>query len=199
MSWKSLLRLTELNRIPDFSSAHFSLDYKKASKKYEQDENINIDLLSRLIGDADLIIELNTSLMTMNNNKKETELVETFISEIRNHSIDYNYRKIPYNNSNRGFMSLFTGKTEAHQVFAYIPNKIWQSPSFQQILPEEGLRYYITGNKKDNNLLNEIQRMMDSEKLASFKIIIFDNKILKCMGINSTKVSVNDIRELLGI
>jgi len=202
MTWTNLLKLTEFKKSPDLSSAHYSLDYSKAMKKYRQEDNINLQILSILIGDADVIMEFNSSLLFSTGNKRrKEELVNNFISTLKNHDINYRYRKLPYRSSPRGLFSFLMSQTNdvLHEVFAYIPNKLWNSSPFQQIVPEEGLRFYVIREKKNENLLDDIQNMMDSEKLESFDLIIFDNKNLATMGLNSIRLNSNDLRELLKI
>ena len=199
MSWKNELELTVVNKTEDLSSAHYALDYSKALKKYKKGQRISLQIISELVGNKDVIIQLKSNLLDLTDKKSIPErVVLDFITEIKKLKLDYRYRKMPYHSSGGGLFQLFSGKKEVFEVLIYVPNEIWYSASFQQILPQDGLRYYIS-DINNNNPLDDMQIMTDSEMLKIFQLIIFDCKKFARMGINSIRLEISDIKELLGI
>lgn len=196
------IKLRKNKRDSKLSSAQFSLTYKQQKSKSEMKKQI-YDIISTLKGKNDVLIEMNSSLFSVRNEKNA--YVKKFINSIRKLDLDYRYSKVPAKN-NQSILSNFLGKEDnehAHEILTFVPHDIWTTETFQKIIPLCGIRYYITKDTVEKidgeELLNKMSRMMDSEKLDYFKFTVFDGGQLGNMGINSNHLSLNDIKQLLNL
>lgn len=186
----------------NLSSAQFSLTYQQHKLKSDQKKQ-SYEIISALKGNQDVIIEMNSSLFSVHNEKDS--YVKKFINSIRELDLDYRYSKVPAKSS-QSILSKLMGKGDnqhAHEILTFVPHNIWSTEDFQKIIPLCGIRYYITKDTaediKGEELLDKMSRMMDNEKLDYFKFTVFDGGQLGNMGINSKDLSINDIKQLLDL
>lgn len=193
------LKLTNTGNKANTGMPQFSLNYKP--DKGQSNSNISYEILSKLKQDHDVVIEINTSLF-IQTEKSINFLPEKFLAEIRNLNLEYSYKKVNAS-GNKGFLySLLVGKKldEGHEIIVYIPDIIWKSEAFRRILPDFGVRYYIMNKSGEGNkVLEEMNRMMDSEKVDYFEYIIFDITELNKMGIISNNRGFEEIMKALEI
>ncbi|AZO94705.1 hypothetical protein [Halocella sp. SP3-1] len=186
------IKIKENKQEPSLDSAQYTLTFQG------KDRGLNYKILNTLIGDKDMVIEINSSRFsnTVNN---PTEYTKKILNFLRENELAYNYQKVPDNSSQSIFTSLFKKDRTAHEVLFYLPNKIWQSASFKSLMPIPGARYYIRKKSKDEkDTLKNMQQLMDDELLDYFSLIIFDPGVtqLKQMGINSRQLTADNLREL---
>lgn len=194
------LKLNERKGKGTMDSPQFSLSYKV---NYEQvDTKISYDILSALKGDNDVIIEVNSSLANVAKSEGEDSAI-AFLQKIRSLGLDYSYRKVPAATKQSFLAQLFGGgKKEnlAHEVLAYVPDKVWRDESFQSLLPVYGARYYVTKEPEESDkIVNEMCRMLDNEKVDYFKLIIFDVASFGQMGIVTNYLARSDLKNMLGL
>lgn len=196
------IKLKKNKNDSNLDSAQFSLSYKQHKTKADIKKQ-SYEIISALKGDNNLIIEMNSSLFSARVDKDSH--VKKFVNSIRDLNLDYRYNKVPAKGSPSFLSKIFGGDDNeyAHEILAFVPHNIWSTEDFENIIPLCGIRYYITKRTAldigGEELLNEMSRMMDSEKLNYFKFIIFDGGRLANMGINSDHLSINDIKQRLGL
>ena len=166
----------------------------------EQCRQTSFDILSALKQDSDAIMEINSSLFNMNKNERD-EIALLLLEDLKDLGLHYRYRKVS-SVASPSFFSMLLGKKEsqAHEFLVYIPDTVWQSENFKSLMPAYGARYYFLKESTDSGkVFDDMYRMLDSEKLNYFRLIVFDSGMLGSMGINTNSMDVKDIKSLLGL
>jgi len=192
------LKIRENKTDGGLNFARFALTYKVPDTQ-EQCRQNSFNIISLLKSGNDVIIEINSSLFNVSENRRE-EIVMGFIDDIRSLGLEYRYRKVAATGS-QSFLSALFGKknNQAHEVLVYVPHNVWQQESFKSAIPLYGARYYVVnGSLEAGKALEDMYRMMDFEKLQFFKLVVFDAGLLGSMGINSQTLQMEDIKRLLG-
>ena len=170
------------------------------TKLVEQQINNSYETLSKLIGNSDIVIVLDTSLMNLSSTKREPLALE-FLENIRALGVAYKCTKTA-SSPNTSLLSGFMGKkeTQGFEIMAYIPHEIWVRDDFKKVLPFYGARYLVAKEKTEGSkLLDDMQKMLDTEKLDYFKLIIFSAIFFNSMGISAKYLTLSDIKNILGI
>lgn len=180
------------------SSPRFSISLKHLTSLNEN-RLTSYEILSALKGDNDVLIEANSSLFNMPLPERKSYAI-SFLNSVRELGLDYRYRKGVSQVSQSILAQLLRNKnTGSHEILAYVPNKVWEMEGFYRILPLYGTRYYITKEPVESGkILDDMSRMLDSEKLEYFRLIVFDSSSLGYMGINSSSMTLSDIKQVLG-
>lgn len=196
------IKLTENKTNGSLDYARFSLSYGPSlpplSKEDPREESYK--LLTLLKGDGDVIIEVNSLYLNIPEVKREPIVME-FLDHIKSLGLEYRYRKFTAER-NQGLLAKLFGakKIEAHELFVHVPHETWQKEEFKSILPIHGARYYMAkGSCGPAEALDGMYRMTDEEKLDFYELIVFDIGILGTMGINSGKLELGDLKQILGI
>lgn len=178
----------------------YMVSYKNNSIEEENCKN-SYEIISSLKGNNDLFIEFNSSLLVNGEAKREL-CTSNFIKAVKAMSLNFRYRKGAPTYKKSFFAQLLGGgNKEAHEMLVYIPDDIWKQEGFNSILPS-GMRYYIINGPTDGNkLLEDIfnGQLMDDEKIDLFKLIIFDCSSFGQMGIVSNSMSIDEVKQLLGV
>ncbi len=187
-NWLKLRKTKKPNR--------YSLSYKR-----RKGGSTGYAILSALIGDNDVIMEINTDLSIQRSGVRHDHLIEEFIQQISPLGLKYRKRIFPSAKrlSIMGF-GIQTRTTEAQEVVVYVPNYIWKKESFMEVIPQFGVRYYVTKESADAEMkMDEITAMKEEEKEDVFGMIIFDISLLGQMGIISKSSKEGEIRDLLSL
>ncbi len=186
------IKIKKNSKNADLNSAQYTLFFKST------DDTANYKVLSALIQDNDLIIEINSSRF-MNTNIQKEEYFKEILEYLRSNDLDYTYSKVVDNSNQSIFGNIFNKNQTAHQTIVYLPNKIWRSSSFRSIIPISGARYYILNTTNDKDILGNMNQMMDNEILNYFQLIAFDPGLDKIqqMGINTSMLSKSQVENLL--
>lgn len=174
----------------------YVLSYKPGKPGIES-AGTSYGILTALKSDADVVIEVNSSLFYHSDNTDD--LIYGFIDKLKDLSLDYRYRRVAPSTS-PGIFDRIIGKTrqEAHEVQVLIPNESWNRETVPDLLIPFGVRYYFTGSRMEKGgLLDEIQRMTWPDKQKFFSLVVFDMNIMGQMGINTINLSLNDLESLL--
>lgn len=193
------LKIRENKTDGSLNFARFALTYK-VPETLDQSRQNSFEILSLLKCDKDVIIEINSSLFSVPENRREM-IVMDFIDNIRSLGLEYRYRKVAATGS-QSILTLLFGKknNQAHEVLVYVPHNVWVQESFKSALPLNGARYFVVNESLDAaKALEDMDRMMDYEKIRFFPMVIFDAGMLGSMGINSQTLQMSDIKKLLGI
>lgn len=160
----------------------------------------NYDAITKLIGTSDVVIDLDSSLLSLPYSKREPYVMK-FLETIRALNLEYKYQKFE-SQSKRSIISMLFGSAnkKEHEILAYIPNELWAKGDFKNTFPVYGARYFIIKENSDSlKLLEDMQKMLDAEKLEYFRIIIFDSVIMNSMGIFTKHLALSDLEKMLGI
>lgn len=178
-------------------SPQYTVSYNANNDAAEAGYNI----LSRLIGDNDVIIEFNSSMLFKANVDTE-KLVMGFLEEIRNMDLEYTLRQSTVL-AKVSIFSIFTGATkniEQYEILAYVPNSVWKEKFSKINIPLYGARYYITASSEDEKaLLEKMSKMTDAEKIQYFRLVCFHAGVICHLGVETNNLNESDIKALLGI
>ncbi len=193
------IKLRENNSRDSLDSARFFLSYRQ-SNDINKARLFSYELLSTLKGDADAVLELNSSLL-LSPSVPGMDLIQDYIDMAKELGLDYRYRKTDPVGGPSFFERLFSQKRrEAHEILIHIPSAVWADKSFSRYINMNGARYYFTKTSEPaGNLLDEMYKMTDRDKLNFFRMIVFENGSMGNMGINTLMLDAKDIKTLLDI
>ena len=175
----------------------YSLTYKPGARSVSY---VCHDILSAMIGEHDVMIELSTDLL-FGPRGKERAYVAAFLNRINDFRVAVLYRSVPSDRKNMIFgVPIDKRKKEmADEVVAYVPNTVWREASFADIIPIYGARYYVWKEPLDaETAVNEFWEMGEDEKACAFNLIIFDIAAIGQAGID-TKLGEETLRRMLGL
>lgn len=178
----------------------FTLFYNQKGSLQEA-QQFSYSLLSRLRGDSDVIMELNSDLF-VSNGKNKSDIIQSYVEYARKQGLSYRYRKLPSAGGKSFFEKLLSQQKiqEAHELVMHIPSGTWASEGFSSCINTGGARYYFTGTAEiPDDLPDEMSKMTDTDKLDFFKMIVFDLCIMGNMGINTRSMELNDLKNLLDL
>jgi hypothetical protein len=194
------MKLTERKTDNSLESPRFVLTLGQA-KSHDLQISGNYDALTKLIGTNDVVINLDSSLLSMPYSRRESHVMN-ILGAIRALNLEYKYQKFESRSKWSIFSMLFGGNAnkKEHEILAYIPNEIWVKGEFKNKFPAYGARYFVLKDSQDSTkLLEDMQKMLDAEKLEYFRLIIFDNAIINSMGIFTNHLDLPDLKRILGI
>lgn len=196
---KKDIKLKDNKTKRSLESPQYVLTYRQL-KSDNESRKTSYEILSALRTGGDVVIELNSNLF-MCEEKFKDDFIYQFIEKIKKAGIDYRYRKITNSGTSSILGKIFNrAKSDAHELIVCIPGSIWEDESTSDLMFLKGARYYFTTNASiKSNLLEEMYRMTDIEKLDFFKLIVFDMNAMGHMGINAVSLEFNDVKKLIGI
>lgn len=164
----------------------------------EQKRRTSYKALTALIGGADVVMVLDSSLLNVPQAEREAYALK-FLEDIRAFGLEYRYGKIASSAGPSLFSIIFGSKSgHAHEILAYVPQSVWKTDEFEKVLPIYGAWYYVTENNTDANaVMDDLKRMTDPEKLDYFKLVVFDSSTYGSMGVNSSTLSLAEIKAML--
>lgn len=176
----------------------FVLTYNKKATD-GQKRNNSYDILSKLIGKSDVIMELNGSLLSLPPKKRDACALE-FIDSIKVLGLEYRRSKV-VTSSSPSLLSLFKQvKVEDQVVAVYIPNEIWTSDDMRPLLSFYGAKYLVVKEASNSTeILDRLQGIKEEHQVDHFKLVAFDAISLNAMGIFTKDYELSDIQRMLGI
>jgi len=188
------LKLTKLDN-NNSSAPQFSLTY---SVKKTLSIEAGYDILSRLKGDNDLIVEVSGSIIL--GNASPNKVTSDFLRNTRGLNLEFEakQKEIPSRFSIFG-IPLLNQKTEViDEIFAYIPNEAWNK--FMSFMPVHGARYYITPKPENpKELIGKTIRMTERERAENFDLTVYHAASLCQFGLWSAIYGEDDLKKILGI
>lgn len=186
------IKLTDNTGKKDLSRFSVSYSFKKMTK-----EQASYEILSVLKGEDDIIIEITSSLINMGERVNKA-VGEKLASSFDALGIEYIKKKTVVN-ARRQILSISIEgkKVEGFEFFAYIPDQVWKSKSFFEVLPENGVMYHILKPGKDHDL-DAFSVLDENEKRELCSMSIFDNTQLSSMGINTVDLNKEELLQRLG-
>ena len=188
------LKLTKLDN-NNSSAPQFSLKY---SVKKTLSIEAGYDILSRLKGDNDLIVEVSGSIIL--GNASPNKVTSDFLRNTRGLNLEFEakQKEIPSRFSIFG-IPLLNQKTEViDEIFAYIPNEAWNK--FMSFMPVHGARYYITPKPENpKELIGKTIRMTERERAENFDLTVYHAASLCQFGLWSAIYGEDDLKKILGI
>jgi len=191
------LKVRENKNRSGMNSPQFTISFNPSSSKDECKLD-SYNLLSKLKGDNDLVLEVNSSLFNLPTSERESYATDILYA-LRDFDLDYRYRKVPSQSAQSFFAQLLglNKNSFSHEILAYIPDKKWHSENFYSILPFYGARYFITKGPADGSkTLDNMSLMLDNEKFEYFRFSVFASSNLGYMGITGN-ITIDEIKALL--
>ncbi len=194
-------KLTETGIEANFKDPQYSISYM--NNKGVENAEVSYNIISALIEDKDIILEVNTSLLIGKENKKAS-IAENFLKEVQKLNLVHTTRKIKSSRS-KGVMYILFAKTkeeEGQEIIVYIPNDVWKSNELYTILPQMGIRYYVVKKNADSdenakNILDNMPLLDDQGKIDGYNMIIFDISSCCQMGIMTGEITSSKLKNCL--
>lgn len=174
----------------------YSISYKPEKRQSKTD--IRFEILSKLKGDNDAVIEINTSLLVKTGNDFNFQ-PDNLLNEIRSLNLEHSYRKVKKSET-QFVLSIRAGSksVEHHEIYIFVPDDTWNIDIINKIAPTFGVRFYMMKKSDEgSNILNKITNMSEPEKADYFEYIVFDAPDLNRMGITSNRHDFEDIKKCL--
>lgn len=187
------IKITDNSNTKLAEYANFSIAY--SSRKMESSQ-VSYEIISALKESNDLIIELNSALINLDVQKKNS-LRNNFIEGLQNLGIEFTSKKVAVQEG-RTILSitLDTKKVEGFEIYALVKHEIWLDKEFKKIIPRFGARYYLPFAHAENNL-SAFLELSEDEKINVSKMVVFDNIVLGNMGIATKHIAINELNQLL--
>lgn len=160
------------------------------------------DIISALKGDRDVLIEMKSSLLSLEVFKREKCSID-FLKGVKDLGLSFRSRKVPAKDSGSILTKLFSfGQTpkDAYEIIAHVPGDTWNDPGFKSIIPYFGVMYYICKENSDapkimDDLFNG--QIFDEEKFDLFKFFIYDCTDFGQMGVFTKDMEYADLERIL--
>ncbi len=183
------LKISE-NRKVKGAISDFTISY---SSKNSDNKSASNKIISAFKGNQNIIIEIDSSLMTLDEDKKNL-LLGRLTAALEKLNPKYIINKVHYDKK-RSFLSvpIESKKVEGLKINIFADHNIWGKEEFTDVIPEYGVRYYITEVFSD---LETFMEENEEERGNKCSMVIFDHMVLGSMGINTTK-SLTELKSML--
>ncbi|AEY65469.1 hypothetical protein [Clostridium sp. BNL1100] len=183
------LKISENKKVKGAIS-DFTISY---SSKNPNNKSASNKIISALKGNENIIIEIDSSLMTLDEDKKNY-LLGRLTAALERMSLNYIINKVYYDKK-RSFLSvpIESKKVEGLEIYVFADDNIWGNEEFTDVIPEYGVRYYISGGFND---LETFTGEDEEERTNKCSMVIFDHIMLGSMGINTSK-SLEELKSML--
>lgn len=181
--------------IPNFLIRY---DYMATNKGKKQ---ASYEIISLLKQKRDIIIQVKTELLTMVKSNREDYYLE-FIKQINKLGLNYRNKKLPPSKRNLFSFEFLEKQTSNYESFIHVPNSTWENEEFFNLIPIYGVKYYFIDDNIDiNKILDDLHNYIidDNELSDFFKLIIFDCATLGHMGVYSKYLSIDNLKNLIGL
>lgn len=178
----------------------YSLLYRREGLT-EDAKKLSYTIISRLVKDRDLLIEVDSSLFVSSDPTSKEKVFQELVIKLRQMQLDFRYRKHSSPLKRKIFgLSISLAQTDTeHELFIYVPNRLWVQDGFWELLPEQGATYHILSETTDGlRLLDDIYfgQLLAEELHEHYQITIFDYYSFGRMGID-TGLSKEELEDYL--
>ncbi|PYG88807.1 hypothetical protein LY28_01167 [Ruminiclostridium sufflavum DSM 19573] len=175
------------------SVSKFSIQY---SSKNAENSKISYQIMSALKTNERIIMEVSSSIMKLSQSENK-KLFSRIMEDLDKWGIQYKKKKISvYNKISIMSISLKSEAIEGYELLAAIPDEVWRNEEFRRILPNTGVRYYLSERGEEIDL-ETFMDLDEEEQIKLCSMVIFDYILLGSMGINTCIKKKADIIELL--
>ena len=183
------IKLSE-NKKTKGALSDFTISY---SSKKPDNKSASNKIISALKGNENIIIEIDSSLMTLDEEKKNY-LLGRLTDALEKMSLNYIINNVHYDKK-RSFLSvpIESKKVEGLKIYVFADDNLWGNEQFTDVIPEYGVRYYFSGEFSD---LETFTGEDEEERTNKCSMVIFDHIMLGSMGINTSK-SLAELKNLL--
>lgn len=195
------IKIRENKSASDVSSARYYISYAgKGNNTVQRDKSF--ELLSKLKGNRDILIELKSSLLSMDIYHREKCAID-FLRGVKDLGLSFRSRKVPSKESSSILTKLFTlgqAPKDSYEIIAHVPAATWNDPIFKALIPYNGVMYYVCKEDSDpQKLMDDIfnGQVFDEEKLELFEVFVYDCIGFEQMGIFTNKMDKIDIERKL--
>ncbi|MDP4094952.1 MAG: hypothetical protein Q8920_16535, partial [Bacillota bacterium] len=159
-------KLNENKKADNDEIPKFSLTYSSGSTDKKRQNSYRI--ISALKQSKDIIIELDSTLFCVLEKEKELYIAK-FIDSLKAIGLDYSYKKMPSQKVASSILTIKVNtKVDIYKIFLHVTDADWDSEAFRKVLPDIGVKYYIPVDNGSMPSIDELDRMIDSEKLSRF-------------------------------
>lgn len=182
------------------NNPRYSLSYRRDVSE-KTSKKSSYDIISCLVKDRDLLLEINSSLFTGLSSDNKERIFEELVVKLREIKLDYKYRRnsLPKKTKVFGIAISSSQNDTEHELLVYIPNRIWATDQVWDLLPEYGVTYHLLDRGTDGpQFLEDIHtgRLMEKEIREHYETTIFDCFNFGLMGID-TDLSKGEIEDCL--
>lgn len=156
-------------------------------------------ILTRLKGSADMLIELNANLM-FSKHANVDRLFATFCDTLRAMDVPVHENTVPAVKKSGLFEFLTGAKKDKQLAYAVVTDAMWQDERVQKAIPTSGVKYYVMREPADPDAEKIFARMYmtaEAERLKTFAFIYFDMSELGQIGLNTRQLTAAEIQARL--
>lgn len=175
----------------------YSLLYKNRS---ERACDVSHAILSALIGDHDVIIEVSSDLVSGTKSSGQG-LVARFAEEVSAYPVTCRQREVPSGRKMAlmGFSIDRSKKDKSREAAVYVPNAAWRQEGFAGVLPLYGVRYYVLREPMADMAAERVWTAIEEVKAELFSLILFDVASIGQIGVTPYGVGEEDLKRMLGL
>jgi hypothetical protein len=194
-----LIRIKENKSGGTLSIPRYTLSVEQKGTN-EEIRHANYEVLTKLVGDSDVIVDLDSSLLNIPISKRE-DYAREFMENVKQLGVEYKRYKVAASSKPSLLSFVLPGRhDEAMDILTYVPNEVWRKDSFEKIFPVNGVRCHILKSKADaDEILDRLHHMFDDEKLDLIKASVFCAICFNSMGITTEQMDLPDLKAILGI
>ncbi len=169
---------------PQYQIAYSTVSSVQVARKRSR------EVLDKLFGDHDLIIELLDSFLSVPL-RERPPITENFRKTMMSQNIALSERRYPSQAKVSFFAKILGqgGDEEACELRAFVPSAIWRSGAIDTALTDFGLRYFVLPKGTDGPALLErlnVGTMPAKECIETMELIIYDVPNFGQMGLISS-------------
>ncbi|MCX7710023.1 MAG: hypothetical protein N2484_09245 [Clostridia bacterium] len=190
------------NKVADgVDAARYYISYSGKGNK-QAHRSRSFEILSRLKGERDVLVELKSSLLSLDINKREKCAVD-FLQGVKELGLNFRSRKVPSKESASILAKLFSmggAPKESYEIITHVNENTWRDPAFQSIIPNHGIMYYICKENTDGQKVMEDifnGQILDQEKFDLFELFIYDCIDFTQMGVFTDKFGIKELERML--
>jgi len=183
------------NKKVSLETPKFVLTYEQ-NKTEEKIKQESFEIVSKLVKDNEVLIEINSELLCFNKNERE-DFMQNLLRRIKEKKYNFRYKKIPQSNKNILSLDFFLKSKDNHNILFYVSSDMWKNEIID-ILPIFGVKYFIFKEKIDVNLvLDQMNngQILGEEIFDICNTIVFDCATLGQMGIYTKFFDLENIKK----
>lgn len=195
MDWNRI-KIKENKPTSDPLSPRFSLTFPMPDAK----SVVGQEILTRVKGSADMLIELNANLMYAKN-VDLTSSFDEFLELMRALLIPVHENVVQTTRTTGLFDFITKTKRNTRLVYAIVTDAQWQDERVRNALPLSGVKYYVMRDPADADAEKVFSRMYmisDEQKLDVFEFILFDMSDIGQIGLNTRHLTLQELQQRIG-
>lgn len=195
------LKIGENKNADGINSAQYYISYEGKANK-ETLRKRSFEILTKLKGDRDVLIELKSSLLCMQQNKREETSIR-FLKSVKDMGLNFRSRKSAAPQSASGLAKLFSfgaSPKDSYEIITHVTSETWNSTAFREIIPDGGIMYYICKETSEPQKVMEDLfngQIFDEDKRDLFDFQIYDCIDFAQMGVFSESLGADELEKIV--